>query len=75
MCCWENEVGEEVFKVILVDLGIIIAVGSLVHLSRAVLKKLCFPSVRYSLLYMYSESFSVLGFRYRPIFVTVLTNM
>ncbi|KAH3725132.1 hypothetical protein DPMN_050963 [Dreissena polymorpha] len=27
-CCWENEVGEEVFKVILVDLGLIIAVGS-----------------------------------------------
>ncbi|XP_060579899.1 transmembrane channel-like protein 1, partial [Ruditapes philippinarum] len=33
--CWENEVGEEVFKVVLVDLGILFAVGILFHLHRA----------------------------------------
>lgn len=38
-CCWENEVGEEVFKVILVDLGLLIAVGILFHLHRALWAK------------------------------------
>lgn len=36
-CCWENQVGEEVFKVVLIDFGLLLAVGIFFHILRAVL--------------------------------------
>lgn len=47
-CCWENEVGEEVFKVILVDLGLLIAVGILFDLHRALWAKCTCKLIGYS---------------------------
>ena len=39
MCCWENEVGEEVFKVVLIDLGQILVTTLLMDYLRAALVK------------------------------------
>ena len=40
-CCWENQVGDEVFKVVLLDLGLFILIGVLLHLTRAGIVKFC----------------------------------
>ncbi|XP_052807862.1 transmembrane channel-like protein 2-B [Mya arenaria] len=47
-CCWENEVGEEVFKVVLVDLGIVIALGSILNLGRALVVRCSCKTIGYS---------------------------
>ncbi|XP_033763447.1 transmembrane channel-like protein 3 [Pecten maximus] len=49
-CCWENEVGEEVFKLILVDLGVCVAVALFFDVLKAVLVKSgqCFDWVKLS---------------------------
>ena len=44
-CCWENDVGEEVLKVILLDFGILILVGVVIHMGRAFIQKCCFKQV------------------------------
>ncbi|XP_041378180.1 transmembrane channel-like protein 3 [Gigantopelta aegis] len=38
-CCWENEVGEQVFKVLLIDLGISLLVGLAFDVTSAILAK------------------------------------
>lgn len=50
--CWENIVGEEIFKLILVDLGVCIAVGILFDVLIAVFvrTRTCCCKVRYVLL-------------------------
>ncbi|XP_046326797.2 transmembrane channel-like protein 3 [Haliotis rufescens] len=40
-CCWENEVGEQVFKVLILDLGITLVVTLLFDVLRAVVVKSC----------------------------------
>ena len=53
-CCWENEVGDEVFKLVLVDLGLFILIGVLLHLTRAaVVKFCCCRRVSYSILIVF----------------------
>ncbi|XP_061163504.1 transmembrane channel-like protein 3 [Saccostrea echinata] len=49
-CCWENVVGEEIFKLILVDLGVCIAVGLLFHVVKAIFIKTrtCCCQINYS---------------------------
>ncbi|XP_067659887.1 transmembrane channel-like protein 3 isoform X1 [Haliotis asinina] len=40
-CCWENEVGEQVFKVLILDLGFVLVVGLIFDVLRAVIVKSC----------------------------------
>ncbi|XP_063408816.1 transmembrane channel-like protein 3 [Mytilus trossulus] len=39
VCCWENRVGEEVLKVVFIDLGLCIAVGLFFHVAKALFIK------------------------------------
>ncbi|XP_053397891.1 transmembrane channel-like protein 3 [Mercenaria mercenaria] len=78
-CCWENEVGEEVFKVILVDLGILFAVGILFHLHRALWVKCTCKMIGYSkfdvvssvLDVVYGQCLVWLGLYFSPVLAAV----
>ncbi|KAL4233839.1 Transmembrane channel-like [Mactra antiquata] len=48
LCCWENEVGEEILKVILVDLGILFATTIFFHMHRALWVKCTCKMIGYS---------------------------
>lgn len=80
-CCWENEVGEEVFRLILVDLGICVAVALLFDLLKAILVKAgqCFDWVTLSdfnvtsnvLDLVYGQGLVWLGLYFSPVIAIV----
>ncbi|XP_060083132.1 transmembrane channel-like protein 3 [Ylistrum balloti] len=80
-CCWENEVGEEVFKLILVDLGICVAVALFFYVLKALLVKTgqCFDWVKLSefdvssnvLDLVYGQGLVWLGLYFSPVIAIV----
>ncbi|OWF37139.1 transmembrane channel-like protein 3 [Mizuhopecten yessoensis] len=80
-CCWENEVGEEVFKLILVDLGVCVAVALFFYVLKAILVKSghCFDWVKLSkfavssnvLELIYGQGLVWLGLYFSPVIAIV----
>ncbi|KAK7486152.1 hypothetical protein BaRGS_00022618, partial [Batillaria attramentaria] len=79
-CCWENEVGEEVFKLVLMDLGFILLATLLLDVLRAILIKLnMLSSLKYSefavasevLDVIYGQSLVWLGLFFSPLLAAV----